>query len=314
MKEQNDKSLAIGVDVGGSHVSCAAVDLHHNDLLEHTHSENELDNHAQPEIIIEAIGKTIKKCLEKADPDQVSGIGFAMPGPFDYVKGISRFRGENGKFEHTYGLNVSQELRKYLALPDNFKIRYINDATAFAIGEDRFGKAKAFPSSLSITLGTGFGSAFITDNMPVLEGDNVPEMGCVWHLPFEGDIADAYFSTRGFLHRYKLKTGKQLSGVKALATLAEEDDIARELFDDFGYKLGAFLGPWLSRSESEVLVIGGNIANAYDLFGHALKQGLDTVDVAVETSELKESASMIGSAYLLDDTFYNRLLPLLALM
>ncbi|MEN8224154.1 MAG: ROK family protein [Bacteroidota bacterium] len=315
MKERPiNQKLAIGVDVGGSHVSCAAFDLKENKYLKNTFSENELDNHAQADIIIETIGKTLNKSLVLAGPEKVEGIGFAMPGPFDYVNGISRFKGENGKFENTYGLNMPEGLLKYLGLPETFKVRFINDATAFAIGEDRFGKAEGYSTSISITLGTGFGSAFIKGNMPILLGDTVPGQGCVWHLPFEDGIADDYFSTRGFVNRYYQRTGAHIRGVKELAALADREAIARGLFDDFGLKLGGFLQPWIKSSGSEILVIGGNISKAYPLFKEGLDQGLGKVNVAVEVSDLKESASMIGSAFLIDDNFYSKLLPLLSVM
>ena len=62
-----EKSIAIGVDVGGSHVSCAAFDLSENKYLEHTHAENDLDNHAASDVIISKWGDTIKKAMELAD-------------------------------------------------------------------------------------------------------------------------------------------------------------------------------------------------------------------------------------------------------
>lgn len=160
------KKIAIGVDVGGSHVSCTAYDLNTKELLANSHAENVLDNHGQPDEVIEAWGKTIKKTMELAGIENIVGIGFAMPGPFDYVKGIPLMTGENGKYENIYGINIPEKLRKYLSLADDFKIRFINDATAFAIGEDQVGKGKDFVHSLSVTLGTGFGSAFIKDGSP----------------------------------------------------------------------------------------------------------------------------------------------------
>ncbi|HSG67057.1 MAG TPA: ROK family protein, partial [Bacteroidales bacterium] len=161
-----DKKLAIGVDVGGSHVSCAAYDLKEAEYLGETFAESDLDNHAPANEIIAVWGKVIGETIIKAGSENVYGIGFAMPGPFDYPKGISRFRGENGKYENTFGLDVPAGIRKYLGLPPDFRIRFINDATAFAIGEDRFGMARQSDRSLSITLGTGFGSAFIRDHLP----------------------------------------------------------------------------------------------------------------------------------------------------
>ena len=310
------KKIAIGVDIGGSHVSCAAFDLSKRKYLENTLAESDLDNHASSDVIIGIWGDTIKKTMELADYEEVAGIGFAMPGPFDYENGISLFTGQNEKYENTHGLNVPQALRRYLNLADDFKVRFINDATAFAIGEDQIGQAKDVSRSLSITLGTGFGSAFISDGLPVLEGEEVPKYGCLWHLPFEEGIADDYFSTRGFLNRYTKETGVELAGVKQLAGLAHTDQVAKSLFDDFGLKLGQFLKSWIEKFNIEMLVIGGNISNAYPLFSESLHNFLEEekLDMLVSTSELKETASFIGSATMVDDTFYNKVQPLLKKM
>ena len=239
-----------------------------------------------------------------------------MPGPFNYEKGIPMFTGENEKYENIYGLHVPVELRKYLGTPESFKVRFINDATAFAIGEDRIGKAKDVSHSLSITLGTGFGSAFIKDGLPVLEGKEVPQYGCLWHLPFEKGIADDYFSTRGFLNRYKEKTGIALPGVKQLADLVDSDKIAKSIFDDFGLKLGQFLKPWIEKFGIEMLVIGGNISRAFPLFEESMRNFLsdEKIEMKISISELKEKASFIGSAILVDDKFYDKVRPILGKM
>jgi glucokinase len=310
---KSDKQFAIGVDIGGSHVSCAAYDLFNNEYISYSHAESELDNHGSADEIMDVWSATIHRSLEAIGRDKLLGIGFAMPGPFDYLKGISRFKGENDKFENTYGLDVPAELKRLIDLPDDTPVRFINDATAFAIGEDRFGVASDASRSLSITLGTGFGSAFIRDHLPVLIGNDVPEQGCLWHLPYEDGIADDYFSTRGFLKRYRQISGKMVSGVKELAGMADDKSV-KYLFEDFGYRLGTFLKPWVSSSGSAVLVLGGNISGAYSLFGEGLDKGLEGSGAAVNVSELKETASIIGSAYLADNEFYNKLLPLLAIM
>lgn len=310
------KKIAIGVDVGGSHVSCAACDLEEKKYLHETHSENKLDNQGSADEILEIWANTISDCMKKVSPTEISGIGFAMPGPFDYVKGIPLLKGENMKYDNIYGLDIPKILQQKLGLDENFPIRFINDATAFAIGENFLGKAAGTTHSLSITLGTGFGSAFLKESMPVVDGNNVPETGAVWHLPFENGIADAYFSTRGLLNRYYEKTGEKLKGVKELAEIVDESVIARELFDDFGLKLGVFLKPWIDRFGVEVLVIGGNISNAFNLFGGNLKDHFtqNESSLKIEISELKETASMIGSAVLINDEYYSTIKPLLVKM
>jgi glucokinase len=309
-------SIAIGVDVGGSHVSCAACNIEEKRYLQDTFSESDLDNQGTAEEIIGVWSRTIQQTIDKVGLNNVAGIGFAMPGPFDYAKGIAMFKGNNKKYENIYGLNVPETLRIKLNLPDTFPIRFINDATAFAIGEDWIGMASGSKRSMAITLGTGFGSAFLSDRLPVVSGSEVPEMGCVWYLPFENGNADDYFSTRGFLNRYFEKTGVQVSGVKALAQLADEQDDARMLFEDFGNKLGQFLAPWVVKFGVEVLVIGGNISYAFHLFGESLKTSLKAngADIRIAVSELKESASMIGSAVLVDEHYFGRVKSLLPQM
>ncbi len=161
--------------------------------------------------------------------------------------------------------------------------------------------------SLSITLGTGFGSAFINESVPVPSGESVPKNGCVWHLPFENGIADDYFSTRGLVYRYKQKTGKNVKGAKEIAVAAaQNDEIAVDLFIDFGSKLVDLLKSWIRIFGVETLVIGGNISLASDWFLPALRNALEqeTLSVKVEISELKETAAIIGSARLIEPEYW----------
>ena len=307
------KHLAIGVDIGGSHISCAAVDLEAKQYLPETFAESELDNHASASDILDIWSSTINQTIQKAGAENVAGIGFAMPGPFDYANGIAWFDEGVKKYENLYGLNVADSMREKLNFPASFPVRFINDAAAFAIAEDWIGKSAGTNRSLSITLGTGFGSAFLCDHLPVISGNEVPALGYVYHLPFENGNADDYFSTRGLLGRFEQRTKQQLSGVKELAFLSGKNPIANELFTDFGYKLGVFLKPLLENFGAEVLVIGGNISNAFSLFGPSLLSHFEKnkVQARIETSDLKETASMIGSAVLADENYYQKIKPIL---
>lgn len=311
-----NKEFSIGVDVGGSHICSAAYDPLEKRILPGTFIEHKLDNTQHSGEIIRIWARTISETLDRVKPADTKGIGFAMPGPFDYYKGVALFKGLNKKYENIYGLNVAKEMRKALALPENFRVRFINDATAFAIGEDQAGKASGSSRSLSITLGTGFGSAFLKDHIPVVSGEEVPENGMMYHLPFEKETADDYFSTRGLVYRYYERTGEQLAGVRELAGRASGDPVAQDLFHDFGLKLGQFLKPWILKFGVEVLVIGGNISNAYPLFGESLNSSFAEEGMTLKTgiSELKETASIIGSAALINDDYYKKLKPVLLRM
>lgn len=309
------KSIAIGTDIGGSHISCAAVDLASGSIFRETLTERVVNNKAQAGVIISVWAEAINNVLEKLPFENVKGIGFAMPGPFDYVKGISFIRGV-AKYENLYGFNIKDAISSILRVPKDFLIRFMNDASSFAVGEAWAGSATGSDRSLSITLGTGFGSAFISNRIPVVDGPDVPKLGCVYHLPYNNGIADDYFSTRGLIGRYKNLTGKKVDGVKELAAMAPTEKIVSDLFADFGDKLGIFLAPWLIKFNAEILVIGGNISNAFKLFGQHLENSLnkEACSCKVVLSKLKEDAALLGSACLLDDGFWKSVQHALPLM
>ncbi|MGA2407529.1 MAG: ROK family protein [Bacteroidales bacterium] len=310
-----NKNIAIGTDIGGSHITCAAIDLVSGKIIRETLTERSVDNQAHASVIIGIWTEAILSVLAKVPLENVKGIGFAMPGPFDYVKGICYIHGV-AKYENLYGFNITDAISGSLGIHDGFLIRFMNDASSFAVGEAWAGSASKVNRSLSITLGTGFGSAFISDRIPIVDGPEVPKLGCIYHLPFKGGIADDYFSTRGLLSRYKNLTGKELNGVKELAVLAASDKIVTDLFTDFGENAGLFLAPWLKKFKAEILVIGGNISHAYNLFGDVFEKRLrkENCTCEVTISKLKEDAALLGSAYLLDDDFWKSVQHALPLM
>jgi Transcriptional regulator/sugar kinase len=310
-----NKNIAIGTDIGGSHISCAAIDLVSGKIIRNTLTERSVDNQAQANAIITTWTQALSAVLEKVPLENVKGIGFAMPGPFDYVKGISYIRGV-AKYENLYGINITDAISNSLGVKDGFLIRFMNDASSFAVGEAWAGSAANFNRSLSITLGTGFGSAFISNRIPIVDGPEVPKLGCIYHLPFKDGIADDYFSTRGLLSRYKKLTGKELAGVKELASLAGTEKAVKNLFTDFGDNAGLFLAPWLKKFKAEILVIGGNISHAYNLFGDVFENRLKKENCFCEVaiSKLKEDAALLGSGYLLDDDFWRSVQHALPLM
>lgn len=310
-----EQNLAIGVDIGGSHISCAAVDLITFKVLRETLTERAVNNKGTADEIIGVWSGALSEIIKRLPAGAVKGIGFGMPGPFDYVKGIAYIKGV-AKYEHLYGVNVMQSISSKLNVPDGFPVRFMNDVSVFAVGEALVGKAAESKRSMSVTLGTGFGSAFIDNRIPIVDGPEVPKLGCVYHLPYGDNIADDYFSTRWFLGSYKKITGKELSGVKELADLASSDRVVMDLFTEFGNNLAIFLTPWLLRFRAEILIVGGNISHAYNLFGEVFEDRLkiEGCNCKVALSELKEDAALIGSAYLLNEAFWKSVQHALPLM
>lgn len=310
------KRYVIGADIGGSHISTVVIDLKSESVITGSQSSYKVDKNGTAKAIIDDWNIALEESLSKFKIEQLAGIGLAIPGPFDYEKGIALFDNQNAKFESLNGVNVGAELMQRLNLTDKTPIRFINDATAFAVGEAWIGKSVGHKRSIAITLGTGFGSAFIEDGVPVLDRADVPRLGCVWHLPYKAGIADDYFSTRWFINRYFQLSGNALHGVKEIAEVARTSSEAARLFEEFGANLGEFMAPWISVFDAQCIVVGGNMIGAFDLWGPSLKSALSNrgVKVEIELSELMETSAMVGGARLLNDNFWRQISPLLSKM
>jgi glucokinase len=133
------KKYAIGSDIGGSHISCAVIDLEKKSLLRQSLRTQKVNNHAPADKILSDWCMALNHTMGLVSKNDLAGIGFAMPGPFNYPEGIALFTGTNAKYEKLFNIPVADELSKRLDLsPD--RIRFINDATAFAVGEAWIGK------------------------------------------------------------------------------------------------------------------------------------------------------------------------------
>jgi glucokinase len=125
-------------------------------------------------------------------------------------------------------------------------------------------------------------------------------------------MADDIFSTRGILGRYKTFSGRDIENVRAICDRVNEDNSAQKALVQFGDELGDFLKPYLDEFNAEILVLGGNIAKAYPYFGEALTVNLPGIEVKV--SDLGEQAAIIGSAMLVDNSYYSTIKSTLKFM
>ena len=291
ISKMSQKKYAIGVDVGGSHLCSAVVDLDRKVIC----SEpvlTPMDSSGPAEEILKCFKQNLQDTM-KAFGERVDQIGLAFPGPFDYEKGIPWME---QKFMHLYGLNMPAELRGQLG-DEKLDFKFINDASAFALGECFCGSGKDRHRVLALTLGTGVGSGFVVDGVLDEHSDRVPENGEVWNLPFEDTIVDASFSTRWVVGRYHALTGKTVPGAKEVAQACANEAEARQLFREYGERMAAFATPVLEKFGADTLVLGGNISRNYALFCEPLLAGLPA-GVEVRTSTLLDQAAMIGAASL----------------
>ncbi|MEE4216485.1 MAG: ROK family protein [Xanthomonadales bacterium] len=301
-----ERNLSIGVDIGGSHIGCAAVDMFRGEMIPGSESRLDVDSFADAGTVFTTWARAVNSTLERIDRHRLAGIGLAMPGPFDYRNGISKME---HKYPRLFGRDIIGELRHRFHVDGDARIRFLNDATSFAVGEAWLGKGMGRRKVLAITLGTGLGSAFIDDGIPVIDGENVPAEGCLWHLPFRYGVADQFFTTRWFVKAYADRSGGKVTAARDVAERADGGDpVALAIFERFGSNLAGFLAPWLRTFQADVFVMGGNITRAYCFFGPVLEQGLREAgaESTIEISEMKERAATIGAARLSDDDFWEK--------
>ncbi|GHV22072.1 transcriptional regulator [Clostridia bacterium] len=291
------KDYFIGVDIGGSHISCALIDSGNGEIYNTEIQEAPVDSGGAASDILHSWQITIQKTLN--EPVAISGIGFAIPGPFDYSRGICQIEGVC-KYDALYGINIREEIRK--VFPDRNKpVAFINDASGFALGEFYAGAARKSRRTIVITLGTGFGSTFLVDGtVQTEESVGIPPNGYLYNIPYKESIGDDYFSTRWFVRRWKEATGENGKDVKTIAQKAlAGNQQALVVFDEFAENLAEFMFPWLLDFQADTLVIGGNIAKASGLFLQKLTDKLHRkglADIQIRTSELWDKAPLIGAA------------------
>lgn len=282
-----NRSTVLGIDIGGSHITAALIDLETRYLFPASLIRKQVDSRGTAQEIVASWGEVIQHAIGSCA--SFSGkMGIAIPGPFDYRCGVSLIRNQD-KYDALYGLNVGGLLAKELSVCTR-GIRFMNDAQSLLQGEVFAGAARGYKSALALTLGTGLGTAKFADEM-VEDAD-------LWHSPFKDGIAEDYLSTRWFVKRYLALSGGVVNDVKELAGLYEADPKVKRIFDEFGKTLADFLSPFICKDKPEVVVIGGNIANAYDLFFPELKKWLkeSSIQIPLQKAELGEQAALIGAA------------------
>jgi glucokinase len=274
-------------DVGGSHVSaavCLGRDLQLGPVVRGSYPEEKSSQAFTS--FIHALGAEAGRGFAP-----VKGATLAFPGPFDYPAGISLM---HHKLPYLYGVNLRQALASIFGWQPS-QVSFLNDAGAYLLGEVGAGAAHGCARAISITLGTGTGSAFAVNGQLVTEGAGVPPGGEVWNLPWEGGIVEDYLSTRGVIAGYQRRTGK-LCDVKALADDAARDQAAAETFHDFGRHLGRVIGSRLAGFAPEVVVLGGGISRAAQLFLPTAQSELASSGLLLCVSALQDSAPLVGCA------------------
>jgi glucokinase len=140
----------LAVDVGGSHVSCGAVD--DQTLLEVIRIET--DSRGTLASLLPVLAETLNQLAQKHGGG-MSGVGFGFCGLVDTKLG--RIVSTNHKYSDATAVDLIEWARQSLGLP----LILENDTRMALLGEWHSGAARGSDDVVMITLGTGIGSAAI---------------------------------------------------------------------------------------------------------------------------------------------------------
>jgi glucokinase len=274
-------------DVGGSHISAAVCrrEGYRLGTVERANLPEEQTSAAFFEVL-HSLGMNAGGSAEG-----IEGAEFAMPGPFDYEKGISWM---DHKMQYLYGVNVSEALAPRFGWKPA-QVRFLNDAAAYLLGEVGAGAARGVKRVVCFTLGTGVGSGFAVDGRVVTEGKGVPPGGEIWNVPYEGGIVEDKISTRAIKAAYTKRKGqeREVASIAHYAIGGDPDAVA--VFQEFGTTLGIAIRRLLGDFAPDVVVLGGGISRSAPLFVDAVKAELKDTRIEVRVAELGDNAPLAGA-------------------
>lgn len=283
-----NKQLPIVVyDIGGSHISVALCHKHplRLDRVCSAQYPSGLTATGFFHLLYDLGAKV------SADSGELGGAQLAVPNPFDTEAGISLMR---HKLQFLFGLDMRRMVAESFGWHPE-QVRFVHDATAFLRGEMAIGAAQGAARAVGITLGTGVGSAFCRNGRLITHDFGVPPGGEIWNLPFKGGILEDFVSSRAIQRGYQCRTGRNCD-VASLNGSAREDAAARESFAEFGSYLGQALRSILPEFAPDLVVIGGGIAHAADLFLPSLQLEMKGLALKLVVSSMLDRAALAGAA------------------
>ncbi|MCI1218386.1 polyphosphate--glucose phosphotransferase [Bifidobacterium crudilactis] len=169
-----ETAQAFGIDIGGSGIKGAPVDLNIGDF-----AEPRLKILTPEESTPEAVGAITKQMLEHFEvPDDVP-VGIAFPAPIKPGKPLDFMANLDKSW---LGVDVQAAFSEACGRP----VKLVNDADAAGLAEVQFGAAKGENGLvIATTLGTGIGTAIIYDGVLVPNS----ELG---HLTLKDQDAEKY--------------------------------------------------------------------------------------------------------------------------
>ena len=157
-------------------------------------------------------------------------------------------------------VHLKEYLEDRFALP----VSVNNDANCFVLGAAaRLGHLKG--TVVGVTLGTGTGIGILIDGK-LFAGDHCGA-GELCSLPYERSILEAYCSKQFF-------DGQGLSAKDCAGAAEAGDPAALAQMQLFGRHIGKLLSVVMFAYDPSLIVLGGGVANAFELFRGSMMESL----------------------------------------
>lgn len=188
-------------------------------------------------------------------------IGIAMGVP-------SSVRSKDGYVIETVNIPNWQgvPLQSMLSTKFNQSVRVLNDANCFTFGEYCYGPNLLTDNLVGVTLGTGLGSGIVL-NGELYTGKN-GSAGEFGSFPYLNGVIEDYTSGKFFK-----RLAKDGAAEAEKAKLGNKE--STELFDQLGMHLGRALSQVLLAFDPDKIVLGGSVAQSFDLFSHSMFSTLE---------------------------------------
>jgi glucokinase len=304
---------AIGVDVGGTKTAALRVTAEGGVLARSVLSTPADDQRGMVVAIIAAT-------TEVLTPD-VGAVGIAAAGLVEFPTGILRFAPNLAWRD----LKLVEEIGGAFGLPTIAE----NDATAAAWAEVRFGAARGCHDALFVGVGTGIGGGIVSDGRLVrgahgfaaeighivVEPDG-PVCGCGNHGCLEQVASGSAITRQGrkAATRHPHSLIAELSGGdpervtgELVADAARRGDAAATgILTEVGFRLGQGIAGLVNVLDPEVVVVGGGVADAGELFLAPVRDAYQRhvegrhhrPDVPIVPAKLGNDAGAVGAAVL----------------
>jgi glucokinase len=301
----------IGVDLGGTNLRTALL-TSDGDILdkskEATHVSEGWNNVVVR--IVDNIAQQREHAVKRAL--DVLAIGVGAPGVIQMDTGVVE---KSPNFPDWNNIPLRSELEKALHVP----VFIENDANAAALGEQWRGAGRGVNNMILLTLGTGVGGGIVLNNKIFHGADGMAgELGHMTLVPDGrpcscGNIGclEMYASARGIIQSYQEEQIKSAPSGALPAMTSEEiyqaaragDPIARRVMKEMGRILGIGMANLINIFNPEMIVIGGGVKDAWNLFIDATRDEImkrafsgPARRTRIVPSLLGDDAGMVGAA------------------